>query len=159
MSNMNPTSHLKPETLNLKRPYSFLIGLTALALALGCGGCTAGQGMSRGSDKVLRSVVDELKFTNEDLGKSVQLRLTQKLLISLAPDPVISGKWSIEHVDRQKFFFLSNFVRGESGFNQIWYYEARAYGSFTFTLVYTPFDTEAHPKKEFKVPVFISNIQ
>lgn len=135
-----------------------VLALLALLAAFGSLSCTAGSGMSRGSDQVLLSVADEVRFGNEDLGKAVHLRLHQKLLISLTSMPGCEGKWTIEGVDRQKFLLLSTFVRGESGLNTVWLYEMRAYGYCSFHLIYTPYD-ESIPPRDFRVPVNISNIQ
>jgi len=127
----------------------FLATLAALPF-----GCAKDHTMPRGNDQTLQSIAGEMRFTNEDLAKRVRMRMRQKLLISLADDPLVTGTWTVKSVDRQKFILLDRFVRGESGLNSVWLYEARAYGDFTMKLVYTPADGTT-PPKEFDVPVDI----
>ena len=121
-------------------------------------GCTMGQGMSRGSDTTLLSIAGEIRFGNADLGKSIQLRRNQKLLISLKSDPEVYGKWTISGASPQQLMLRSRSVRGESALNEVWYYEAIAYGNCTITLTYTPYD-ETIPPRVHKSSVYVSNQQ
>jgi predicted secreted protein len=131
-----------------------ILALTAAAIT----GCTAGQGMSRGSDTTLLSIAGEIRFTNTDLGKTVQLRRNQKLLISLKTDPTVYGKWTISGINRQSLMLRTKSVRGESALNEVWYYEAIAPGYCTVTLTYTPYD-DTIPPKVYKSGVSVSNQQ
>ena len=139
-------NNFKHETLNLKPACSLLFIPLAVFLAVSSGGCTVGQGMSRGSDKTLLSVAGEIRFTNADLGKSIQLRRNQKLLISLKSDPEVYGKWTISGVNRQYLMLRSRFVRGESALNEVWYYEGIGPGYCTLTLTYKPYDDTLPPR-------------
>lgn len=121
-------------------------------------GCTMGQGMSRGSKDTLLSIAGEIRFTNADLGNSVQLRRNQKLLISLKTDPEVYGKWTISGVNRQMLLLRSKLVRGESALNEVWYYEAIGIGYCTVTLTYTPYD-DTIPPRVYTQALSVSNQQ
>mgnify|MGYP001613164764 FL=1 len=117
-----------------------------------------GQGMSRGSDTTLLSIAGEIRFGNADLGKSIQLRRNQKLLISLKSDPEVYGKWTISGASPQQLMLRSRSVRGESALNEVWYYEAIGMGYTNITLTYTPYD-ETIPPRVHKSSVYVSNQQ
>jgi predicted secreted protein len=121
-------------------------------------GCTMGSGVSRGSDTTLQSVAGEIRFTNRDLGKSINLRRNQKLLISLKSDPEVYGKWRLTGANPQQLMLRSRGVRGESALNEVWYYEAIAPGYTTITLTYTPYD-DTLPPRVHKSPVWVANQQ
>lgn len=147
---------MRNKKLEIQPAQNFILLLPVLLLI--CAGCTAGQGMSRGSDTTLLSIAGEIRFNNTDLGKTVQLRRNQKLLISLKTDPTVYGKWTISGVNRQSLMLRTKSVRGESALNEVWYYEAIAPGYCTLTLTYTPYD-ETVPPRVYKSGVSVSNQQ
>lgn len=139
------------------QPAQLLILLLGI-LILECAGCTMGQGMSRGSNTTLLSIAGEIRFTNADLGKSIQLRRNQKLLISLKSDPEIYGKWTISGPSPQQLMLKSRSIRGESALNELWYFEAIGMGYTSITLTYTPYD-ETVPPQVHKSSVYVSSQQ
>lgn len=114
--------------------------------------------MSRGSDTTLLSIAGEIRFTNADLGKSIQLRRNQKLLISLKTDPTVYGKWTLAGANRQMLMLRTKGVRGESALNEVWYFEAIAPGYCTMTLTYTPYD-DTIPPRVYKSGISVSGQQ
>ena len=151
-------NYLKPETLNFKPERRLLLLIAAAIIVTSGAGCTMGSGVSRGSDTTLFSVAGEIRFSNKDLGKNVNLRRNQKLIISLKSDPEVYGKWTISGPSPQQLMLRSRSVRGESALNEVWYFEAIGMGYTTITLTYTPYD-ETMPARVHKSPVFVANQQ
>ena len=138
--------------------FKYLICLLAAIAVISGSGCTMGQGMSRGSKETLLSIAGEIRFTNADLGKSIQLRRNQKLLISLKTDPEVYGKWTISGVNRQILMLRTKGVRGESALNEVWDCEAIGIGYCMVTLTYTPYD-DTIPPRVYTQSVSVSNQQ
>jgi predicted secreted protein len=135
-----------------------LLGLLAVVVLIGGAGCTMGSGVSRGSDTTLLSIAGEIRFTNKDLGKNVNLRRNQKLIISLKSDPEVYGKWTISGPSPQQLMLRSRGVRGESALNEVWYFEAIGMGYTNITFSYTPYD-DTIPPRVYKCPIFVANQQ
>ncbi len=117
-----------------------LAGLLALVLLAGC----ASQ-MSRGSSKSLYTVSEVLDVHREDIGKSVQLKLDQKIFFKMDPNPDKPGQWSLVDYSNRVLLLLSETPRVESG-NWGLLLQARAMGSGEVTLRFTPFDENAQPE-------------
>jgi predicted secreted protein len=138
----------------LEIPTALIIALIVCVQA----GCTVGQGMSRGSATTLLSVADEIRFTNADLGKSINLRRNQTLLVVLKSDSSEYGRWTVKCSNSQILALLTTAVRGENRIDDHWLFTARGYGNCSLKMVYTPYD-DTVPPREHTSYVWVRNIQ
>src|SRR3989344_4711619 len=114
-----------------------LMTICCLLLAISC---TAGKGgQPRGTPTALYQLADEVRFSNADLGKSIQLRRNQTVLVVLKSDPDVYGRWTVKSTNPQIIALLTTKVRGENAIDDCWLFTARGYGNCTLKMVYTPY--------------------
>ena len=123
--------------------------LLALLLFAGC----AGGEMSRGSARSLYTIADVMEVHREDIGKSIQLKLNQKLFFHLENDPASPGEWTMVDYDQRTLLLLSDSPRVRPGFWGL-LLEGRAIGSGEVNLRFTPSGEGKNPQEvkfEFSV--------
>jgi hypothetical protein len=113
----------------------------ALALATGCA-----QQMSRGSAVSLYSVSDPLEVHRQDIGKSIQLRLDQKLFFNMETDGENPGQWELVDYEKRTLLLLSDTPRTMPGYRGF-LLQARALGSGKVILRFTPLGEDAKPSE------------
>ncbi len=121
-------------------PFAFLL-LSLLTLL--AGGCASGLG--RGSAETLYSYADILEVHRSDAGKSIQLKLDQKLFFKLDKDPDVPGQWSLVEYDNRTLLMLNENAPTASGYWGV-LLQARALGRAFVKLRFTPADEMQEPQ-------------
>lgn len=101
--------------------------------------------MKRGSDKSLYSIAGVLEARREDVGKSIQLALDQKLLFKLETKGEEPGSWELVSYEHPPLLLLSDTPKMEAGYWGL-LLQARAIGSASVKLRFTPADESQPPK-------------
>jgi hypothetical protein len=108
----------------------------------------------KGSSKTLYTIAETLEITQADLSKDVQLRLDQKLLFNLEPNPEELGTWMLVDYDNRHLLLLNDTPRVASG-NWGLLLQARALGSAEVQIRFVPL-TENSTPKNYTFPISIS---
>ena len=109
--------------------------------------------MGRGSEKKMYTIADTMEVNRKDFGKSIQLRLDQKLFLNLENDPDKPGQWELVDDDRRILLLLSDSPRTASGFWGV-LLQARYLGSGSLKLRFTPTNENEKPEDfEFEILV------
>jgi len=111
--------------------------LSSLVLGFLLSGCTSE--MPKGSAQSLYTIADTLEVTKGDLGKSIQLKLNQKLLLNFESDPAQLGNWELVQYDNRTLLLLSENPRLPS---ENWgrLFQARVLGFAEIELRFVPQD-------------------
>lgn len=134
------------------RFWNTIAWLSAVFLLVFGPGCASE--MSRGSSKSLYSIADTLVVNETDLGKTIQLRLDQKLMLNFQMNPDDPGDWDVDDYTNRNLLLLSDTPRVESG-NWGRLFQARALGFGSIDLKFTPLD-ETKPVRTYQFSVTIS---
>lgn len=110
--------------------------------------------MKRGSSRSLYTIADTLEVHSSDVGKSIQLKLDQKLLFDFEKDDSQAGVWEMVDYDRRKLLLLSDTPRMASG-HYGFLFQGRVMGSGEVVFRFSPLD-EAQPARDVAFEFSIS---
>jgi len=132
------------------RFFAVLAGLLVFSFFSGCAGS---GGMKRGSGRALYTIADPLEVYREDIGKSIQLRLDQKLLFKMERGGENPGEWKLVNHSNRILLLLSDAPRVMSNY-QGFLLQARVIGSGEVTLRFTPSAEDQQPQDvKFEISV------
>lgn len=120
----------------------FMFPVSLLALLGLLAGCASG--MSRGSAQSLYSIADPLEVHRGDIGKSIRLRLDQKLLFLMDYDGEHPGRWELVDYANRTLLLLSDNPRVAPGYRGF-LLQGRAMGGAQVVLRFTPDEENAKP--------------
>jgi hypothetical protein len=138
---------------NLKkhlRNLSFLILSAFLILTIA--GCASQMG--KGSEKSLYTVSETLEVNRSDLGKSIQLKLDQKLFFNFDSNPEEPGYWELVQYNNRNLIILSETPRVAEGHWGV-LMQARGLGFTDVELKFIPLD-ESHPSQNHNFSISIT---
>ncbi len=104
---------------------------------------------------------EEIDFTKDDNGKTVQLLLRRTIAISLQSNMTTGYRWNLSGVPDSRVLKLisSNYIAPKRGLLgaggvEVWRFRTKGPGVTTLTLAYfRPFEPNVPPAREFKLTV------
>lgn len=112
-------------------------------------GCASDMG--RGSSKSLYTVTEVIEVHREDIGKTIQARLDQKIFFNFTPYPDRLGQWAVKEYTNRTLLMLSDTPRVPVA-NWGALLQARALGSAEVTLTFTPYSETAPERATGEMP-------